>query len=95
MSYAPLVIEVYENDGQPSSAGIRARVYPGQRYEAGRPVRWPRQVRAGYAPGTLFLVDAGETVPGAQSAYIRCRERFEPQLLTREEAADLIRRQRS
>ena len=87
-AYAPLVVEVYFNPGEPSSARTRARVHPGQRFAAGRPVSWQRSLRSNFAPGSLLLVRAGESACGTK---ILCDLSVLPVAITPEQAAEFIR----
>jgi hypothetical protein len=91
--YREIVVQTYNNPGEPSSERIRARPVAGQGLSTDLKVECSSKMREGHPPGTLLIIRAKLTDrEGTQFLYSHYNWRY--RVVTAAEAERFIREQK-
>jgi hypothetical protein len=90
-AYRDIVIETYENRGEPAAERIRARPLPGQGFAATMKVECSSKMRKGYPVGTKFRIRAKQTDRDGGTPFLYCHYSWPYDVLSDEEATAFIK----
>ena len=90
-AYNEIIIETFENPGEPSSERIRARPLPGQGLDTRMRVECSSQMRGQYPPGTKLKIRAKVTDVLGGTPFLYSHYSWPYQVLSDEDAAKFIK----
>ena len=89
--YSEVVIETFENPGEPSSERIRARPIPGQGLDTHMRVECSTKMREKYPLGTKLKIRAKVTTQLGGTPFLYSHYSWPYEVLSDEEAANFIK----
>lgn len=89
--YSEVVIETFENPGEPSSERIRARPIPGQKFDTNMRVECSTEMRKKYPLGTKFKIKAKITTQLGGTPFLYSHYSCPYEVLSDEEATEFIK----
>lgn len=90
-AYREIVIETYENVGEPAAERIRARPVSGQGLDTSMKVECSSKMREKHPIGTKLLIQAKVTDREGGTPFLYCHYSWPYKIITDEEAADFIK----
>lgn len=93
--YRDVVIETFENPGEPAAERIRARPLPGQGLDTTMRVSCSSSMREKFKPGTKVKIRAKVTDREGGTPYLYCHHSWAYEVLTDDEATVFIQDQYS
>jgi len=89
--YRDIIIETYENRGEPSAERIRTRPLPGQGLSTLMKVECSIKMREAYPPGTKLKIRAKVTSREGGTEFLYCHYSWPYEVFTDDEATEFIR----